>query len=241
MNKFKSILKNNLCLKSPCLPLQKMKRELIITEDGSSSIYVKDLNESYHSRFGALNESLHIFIESGLNQLKKDSISILEVGFGTGLNALLTLDEAIKTKQIVKYYCLEKHPLSKEEWASLNYTDITQIENAHLFNQLHELEWDSWHELSDYYNFYKSKQDLLKFETNLKFDLIYFDAFSPDVQAKLWTEEVFQKMYNCMNPGGLFLSYSVKGMVKRALKSVGFNIELIPGPIGKRVIMRAHK
>ena len=217
-----------------------MKRQLITTEDGSSSIYVEGLKENYHSQYGAVNESVHIFIESGLKHCQKNPVSILEIGFGTGLNALLTLNESILTNRVVSYYSLEKYPLAKNEWRSLNYSGMDEIENSHLFENLHELDWDSWHSLNDTFRLYKEKVDLLTFRTSLKFDLIYFDAFSPNVQPELWSEKIFENMHECLNPGGLLLSYSVKGTVKRALKSAGFTTELIPGPKGKRVIMRAH-
>ena len=217
-----------------------MKRRVIITEDGSSSIYVEGLNENYHSRYGAINESRHIFIESGLKQIQKDPVSILEIGFGTGLNALLTLNESILTNRTINYYSLENYPLVQDEWQSLNYSNIEEIENSDLFENLHKLDWNSWHSMNETFHFYKENVDLLEFRTSLKFDLIYFDAFSPNVQPELWSEKIFEKMHKCLNTGGLLLSYSVKGTVKRALKSVGFTTELIPGPKGKRVIMRAH-
>lgn len=204
-------------------------------------MYEEVLKENYHSHFGALTESLFIFIESGLKYSKAKPVNILEIGFGTGLNALLTLDEAVNSKRKTSYYTIEKFPLSISEWESLNYPYLPSIPNPKEFKNLHKLNWDVWHNLHDYFSFFKSKTDLLKFSTHLRFDIIYFDAFSPEAQPDLWTEDIFSKLYSFLNPGGLLLTYSVKGTVKRALKSAGFHIERIPGPEGKRVIMRARK
>lgn len=221
--------------------LQNMKRRTFITKDGSSSIYVEKLAESYHSHYGALAESLFIFVESGFKYSNVNPVNILEIGFGTGLNALLTLDEAVRSKRKTSYYTLEKYPLSISEWGSLNYPKLPTINNPEEFENLHKLNWDVWHRLNDYFSLFKSNTDLLKFSTSLRFDIIYFDAFSPEVQSDLWTEEIFSKLYDYLNPGGLLLSYSVKGTVKRALRSAGFQIKRIPGPEGKRMILRASK
>ncbi|MCK4922568.1 MAG: tRNA (5-methylaminomethyl-2-thiouridine)(34)-methyltransferase MnmD [Bacteroidales bacterium] len=217
-----------------------MKRRTFITKDGSSSIYVENLEESYHSHFGALAESLFIFIESGLKYSEANPVNILEIGFGTGLNALLTLDEAVNSKRKTNYYTIEKYPLSTSEWESLNYPDLSVIHNPKEFEKLHNVNWSEWHNLNDYFSLFKSKTDLHDFSTHLRFDIIYFDAFSPEIQPDLWTEEIFSKLYRLLNPKGLLLTYSVKGTVKRALKSAGFHIKRIPGPEGKRVIMRAR-
>jgi len=218
-----------------------MKRRIFITEDGSRSIYVEDLGESYHSHFGALAESLHVFIESGLMQSSANPVNILEIGFGTGLNAILTWNEAVKSKRNIRYYSIEKYPLEESEWQALGYQNIELACAACKFEELHLAKWNDWTDLDDYFSLYKLSSDLRDFETSESFDLIYFDAFSPDIQPELWTEEIFSKLFRCLNPGGILVTYSVKGTVKRALKSVGFRIELIPGPKGKREIMRANK
>ncbi|MCF8378094.1 MAG: tRNA (5-methylaminomethyl-2-thiouridine)(34)-methyltransferase MnmD [Bacteroidales bacterium] len=218
-----------------------MKRKHIITDDGSSSIFAEEIGESYHSHFGAFAESLHIFIESGYKHTNISPVHVLEIGFGTGLNALLTWNFATRNKRKTYYYTIEKYPLDQEEWESLNYHNLELIDDRVNFSDLHKSKWEEWNEMEEYFDLYKAKADLLNFESPLHFDLIYFDAFSPKVQPDLWTEEIFTKLFRCLNQGGFLLSYSVKGTVKRALKSAGFKIELIPGPKGKREIMRASK
>lgn len=218
-----------------------MKRRLIITEDGSSSIYTEEFGENYHSGFGAINESMHIFISCGLDYIKKKAIRILEVGFGTGLNAYLTLHRSIERDISIHYLGIEKYPLHKAEWESLNYTDIIPQSNPGEFELLHSSEWEEWSSINNFFNLLKTCQALEDFQTPLKFDLVYFDAFSPDIQPELWTLDIFRKIYNSMNAEGLLLTYTSKGQVKRNLTEVGFRIERIEGPKGKRHILRAFK
>lgn len=218
-----------------------MKRRIFLTEDGSASIYAEDLGESYHSHFGALTESLHIYIESGLNATSANPVNVLDIGFGTALNALLTWNEAIKCKRKTRYYTIEKYPLEKAEWRALGYQKINLSCTECTFEDLHLSKWNEWIHFDEYFSLYKMHSDLINFESSESFDIIYFDAFSPDIQPELWTEEIFSRLFRCLNPGGHLLTYSVKGTVKRALKTVGFNIELIPGPKGKREILRAIK
>jgi tRNA U34 5-methylaminomethyl-2-thiouridine-forming methyltransferase MnmC len=218
-----------------------IKNQPVITSDGSSTFFSTRSNEHYHSTFGAIAESKHIFIEAGLKPfLGQPSISIFEVGFGTGLNALLTLQTAEEMLVSIQYSAIELYPISLEEAKTLNYPEMLKME-ASLFLQMHTLPQMS---KSISPMFYLDRQQI-SFETiNLKhhqFDVVYFDAFSPEVQPEMWTVTGFQKLFDALKPGGVLVTYSCKGTVKRALKSVGFQIEKLPGPLGKREILRAWK
>lgn len=221
-----------------------MDKQLIITEDGSTTIFLPELNEHYHSTFGAINESQHVFINTGFNAHKeKEVIYILEVGFGTGLNALLTLIEAVKADVEVHYIGVESNSVEKEILDKLNFPAQINDKNAEdYFRKLHEAEWGS--EVEIFPGFFLTKVNFelqeVEFE-DTEFDLVYFDAFAPDIQPELWTGEIFNKLYLQMVVGACLVTYSAKGTVKRALKEVGFEIEGLPGPKGKREITRAWK
>lgn len=222
-----------------------MIRKLVVTDDGSHTLKVEGLQEHYHSTFGAINESMHVFIKAGLNRVlqdKPDELSILEVGFGTGLNALLTLLEQ-KTQGVAMYYsAVEAYPLEEAIWTRLNYADIIGGEDARTaFTKLHRCSWNDTTEIVP--GFYLEKQDckLDAFAADKSFDLVYFDAFGPDVQPELWSEAIFRNIAGMTSPGGMLVTYSCKGSVKRALKAAGFQIEKLPGPKGKREILRGVK
>jgi tRNA U34 5-methylaminomethyl-2-thiouridine-forming methyltransferase MnmC len=223
-----------------------MNRKIVVTADGSNSIYVENLNEHYHSIHGAIAESEHIFIQSGLqtkNIQEKKEISILEIGFGTGLNALLTYFFAQKPGQKINYVAIEPYPLSAEELQALNYIDILDFpETAKIFEHIHAVEWETAKNISGDFIIHKHKISALDIilDEN-KFELVYFDAFSPNVQPELWTEMVFAKIFKAMKQHGVFVTYSTKGTVKRALKEAGFSIEKLPGPVGKKEILRGFK
>ena len=217
--------------------------ELIVSGDGSHTLFVPGLNEHYHSVFGAIAESRHIYINSGFNYLKdkKGNIRILEIGFGTGLNALVTFLEALKTKRIVEYTSVEKFPLNEEVISKLNYTEFIDYPGIKLlYEQIHHSPWDQDVSLGTHFTLHKVHLALEDYIPEYQyFDLIYFDAFGPDVQPDMWTLEVFQKMAAGLKQGGVLVTYSTKGIVKRNLKEAGFKIEKLPGPAGKREIMRA--
>jgi len=215
------------------------------TDDGSHTLFVPDLNEHYHSTNGALQESELVFIHNGVHFLPTNlyEINILEIGFGTGLNALLTVLHANKQKQKVNYVAIEPNPIPFDIISCLNYSGLLKSDDAELFfNKLHETDWTYPSFLSDHFILSKLKAKLEDITLkNEQFHLIYFDAFGPEVQPELWTEQIFQQLFRSLKPNGVLVTYSCKGTVKRALISAGFNIEKLPGPKGKREVLRAVK
>jgi len=223
----------------------KNKLEIRRTLDGSDTLFVPELNEHYHSVFGALQESTHVFIKNGFLDVDtgNDPVSVLEVGFGTGLNALLTNLTAKTQGREVHYAAIEKYPLEKEAWSLLNYPLLLQEQDAaEEFRKIHEVAWEEPQKIHKRFTLTKIQQDIRSFSPpKKKFHIVYFDAFGPDVQPDLWSEEVFQHMYHLLMPGGILITYSCKGKVKRNLKIAGFTIEKLPAPPGKREILRARK
>lgn len=219
-----------------------MTLEVIKTSDGSQTLYLKDKDETYHSRHGAIQESRHVFIEAGLKPLiesGKKEISILEAGFGTGLNALLTFIEAEKSRTTINYTSLEAFPVSADIVSQLDYGNA--LNSEHVFRKMHSLTWNENHSISEFFSLKKIEGKLEDFNAEEKFDLIYFDAFSPRVQPELWTEEIFKKMYALAAPGAILVTYCSKGDVRRAMIAAGFTVEKLPGPPGKREMLRAGK
>jgi tRNA U34 5-methylaminomethyl-2-thiouridine-forming methyltransferase MnmC len=215
--------------------------EIKVTDDGSHTLYIPEMNEHYHSHFGAITESLHIFINQGLTFCSKENISILEIGFGTGLNALMTAMEAGMTGKNVSYFALEKYPLSSDVINMLNFGTLTGLIGENLFKKIHEAPWGKTSEITELFNLFKQEMDLTKEAIPGKYDLIYFDAFGPDKQPEMWSNEVFEKISEASVPGTIFVTYSAKGTLKRMLKSFGFDVTLLPGPPGKRCMTRAIK
>ena len=217
-----------------------MKRELITTSDGSHSYLVSELNETYHSKHGAISEAKHVFIKNGLLSTSKTELNILEIGFGTGLNVLLTKQYAEEYNLNVYYKTLEPFPLTQNEFLNLNFTDILNCNKNNLI-QFHECNWEK--EIKICVNFIFIKNNILVqyFESKKKYDLIYFDAFAPDKQEEIWSENILKKMYLLLKLGGLLVTYCAKGEVKRILKKVGFKVESLKGPPGKREMIRAIK
>lgn len=223
------------------------KLEIINTRDGSDTIYNSDLGESYHSTFGAIQESSFIFIGQGLIPVVKTfdegPLQILEIGFGTGLNALLTQIEAERTGRKIIYTSIEAFPLPEEIWQRLNYPrQLCSIDYTAQFHNLHQASWDQPEEISPHFTLHKLVVKLEDYAPpDDVFHGVFFDAFSPAAQPELWNELFFRKIHTAMKPDGFFVTYSVKGTVVRALKSVGFTIEKLAGPPGKRHILRAKK
>ena len=215
-----------------------MKIEIIITKDGSHSLYLSDIGETYHSIYGAFAEAIHVFIKNGLHSHPKQSLNILEIGFGTGLNSLLTLDN-IQDKK-VHYTSLEPFPVSEEFYTKLNFHTLTKS-SQNIFIELHKCDWEEDILITENFTLHKTEISLQNFTTENKFDIIYFDAFSPEKQAEMWTSEIFEECFNLLNKNGFLVTYCAKGVVKRTLNSVGFEIESLDGPPGKRQMTRANK
>lgn len=220
-----------------------MNREIVTTKDSSSTLFVPGLDQHYHSMHGAMQESMHVFIEAGLHLFKdKGKANILEIGLGTGLNALLTALEAEKLNLSIDYTALEKYPLSMDEMLQLNYGELLEgAETKRLLTELHQLKWGEKLELNTRFLLQKLEIDFKDYQKKEVHDLIYFDAFAPSAQPDLWTVDVFNNMYDSLKQGGTLVTYCVKGDVRRNMKSAGFEVEKIPGPPGKREMARAWK
>lgn len=224
-----------------------MKREIIRTGDGSATIFIPEWNEHYHSKHGALQEAYHVFIRTGLDFYRSKAsdtaeISILEIGFGTGLNALITLLETRTGVSKVNYTGIEAYPVSGEELRELDYAALfSQPEAQQFFKRMHEAAWEKPVEIAPGFELYKKQLFFSEIRDVALYDLVYFDAFGPRVQPDLWTEEIFAAMYKALKKEGVLVTYSAKGSVRRAMEAVGFKVERLPGPPGKREMLRATK
>jgi tRNA U34 5-methylaminomethyl-2-thiouridine-forming methyltransferase MnmC len=216
------------------------KPDIITTGDGSHSLFQAGLGESYHSVNGAVQESRHVFIENGLSYISKKEISIFEMGFGTGLNAFLTLIYAEASEMKINYEAVELFPLDIKEASRLNYPEILDS-SRDIFMRLHESPWGTEQAITSGFSLVKMKEDISGFMPDKNYDLIYFDAFSADVQPHLWEKTIFIKLYEALNQGGVLTTYSSRGVFRRTLEDIGFKVEKIPGPPGKRHITRAVK
>lgn len=214
---------------------------LIITEDGSHTIYRKELDEHYHSVHGAIGESNFIFIKNGFDFCQADPLNILEIGFGTGLNALLTALKSMRGQRQVNYTSIENYPLDESVTRLLNYHQFTEEEGKTIFNRIHAAPWNRKSVICKNFSLEKTETDFTSCKLSGSYDLIYYDAFGPDKQPEMWTPELLSRIADVTRKGGVFVTYSVKGELKRNLRSFGFNITLLPGPPGKRQIMRAIK
>lgn len=221
-----------------------MERKVTLTEDGSSTVFNSSFNQHYHSIHGAISESQHVFMKMGWERVRHNwnDLSILEIGFGTGLNALLVLLECInEINRHVSYTTLEAYPLEEAEYRQLNYAQQLnypgQQEN---FISMHEWNEEMPYAIENGFQFIKKKIKLEDFIPDQNaFDLVFFDAFSPEAQPELWTEEIFRKLYAGMKTGGILVTYCAKGQVRRNLIAAGFEVERLPGPPGKREMLRA--
>jgi tRNA U34 5-methylaminomethyl-2-thiouridine-forming methyltransferase MnmC len=217
--------------------------EIIPTKDGSHTVWNTELNETYHSIYGAIQESLHVFIKHGLEfrieQGLKD-ISVLEIGFGTGLNAWLSAKHTATSACNLTYTSLDSFPLDKSIWSKLNYAG--NAVDQELFSRIHEAEWNQSVSIMAGFTLHKINQTLQEaILTALQFDIIYFDAFAPEKQPEMWELPIFEKIIGAMKPGAVFVTYCAKGQVKRDLKSAGMQVETLQGPPGKREMVRAVK
>jgi tRNA U34 5-methylaminomethyl-2-thiouridine-forming methyltransferase MnmC len=215
--------------------------QLVTTKDGSHTIYVPELDEYYHSIHGAVQESEHIFIKNGFDFSTADPLHIFEVGFGTGLNALLTAIRSNRSEREVFYNSIEKYPLDTRSIASLNHHLFAGADGKNIFRLIHSAEWGKMQKICRNFSLRKIKGDLTSDLITGTYDLIYFDAFGPDKQQEMWTKEIFERISEITLTNGVFVTYSAKGEVKRNLMLAGFNVILLPGPPGKRQIIRAIK
>lgn len=245
-----------------------MQRKVIITADGSSTIQIEDWNEQYHSVHGAIQEANHVYIEHGFlfyvesnlkfnapsfeinedtSQTKRQAsatnnpgINILEIGFGTGLNALLTYLKSQELNLNITYTGVEAFPISSDELALLNYNEELQIIDS-VFQKMHEVPWQEKYQISEHFILEKQQRTFETISDENKYNVIYYDAFGPRVQPELWTEDILAKMFKALKPKGVLTTYSAKGSVKRALESVGFEVGRLQGPPGKRHMLRGVK
>ena len=213
------------------------KLQLQVTADGSHTLFLPEMDEHYHSVNGAVQESQHVYINAAFNRCFKETIHVLEIGFGTGLNAFLTALEAEKRKVKVIYTALEKYPLTSEITNHLNYSDI----NGDLFQKIHFSEWEKPIPITAFFSLNKIQIDFKDFDYYGNYDVVYYDAFAPDKQPEVWSQEIFNKIYSSMNSGGIMTTYCAKGIIRRMMKQAGFEVERIPGPPGKREMLRSTK
>ena len=205
----------------------------LVTADGSKTLYSEKFGEHYHSLFGAANETNHVFIEAGYLSSTVDPISALEIGFGTGLNALLTLQQADGWQRPTYYETIELYPIHENT--------VCELSDDSYFRSLHTAAWEQPVEITPYFILHKRKSDLLQTMFTRKFDVVYFDAFSPVVQPEMWSRDIFANLYAAMNPDAILTTYCAKGEVRRAMQSAGFIVERLPGATGKREMLRARK
>ncbi|MCW5912735.1 MAG: tRNA (5-methylaminomethyl-2-thiouridine)(34)-methyltransferase MnmD [Cyclobacteriaceae bacterium] len=213
---------------------------VIVTGDGSHSLLDAGLDETYHSRHGAMQESEYVFIEQGLHfrleRNRPSRLNIMEVGLGTALNAWLTFRCPAIQSLPVQYFAVEKFPLPAAVWQQLNYADA----DRKLFEDIHTLPWNSWQPVTDRISLFKCEDTLQHLQMpDLKFDVIYYDAFAPGKQPEMWTLNMLEKTVQNLQAGGVFVTYCAKGQLKRDLKSLGLAVESLPGPPGKREMVRA--
>ena len=218
-----------------------MNREFRLTEDGSQTMYVNELDEAYHSIHGAIQESMHVFINHGFHNIRKSPLRVLEMGLGTGLNLILTLLESEKLGIDVYYHAVEKYPLVPSEYNMLNFEKIISCSPKGRLVKMHEALWEEDFNLTENFLIHKEKADFRSMNPSGKFNLVYFDAFAPDKQPQLWTAEIFSKLHVLLDPEAILVTYTSKGSVRRALISCGFEVIKLPGPPGKWEMIRATK
>lgn len=222
-----------------------MERKIILTSDNSHTIEIPELKVTYHSRHGAIAESQHVFIEAGLNYYTSNhvtKVNILEMGFGTGLNALLTLIEKDQQDLFVHYTAIEKFPISIGEAGILNYhRNLLKPGLREAFMEMHECEWSKDVLIKEGFILKKVQTDLHQFIPSQKFNVIYYDAFAPAAQPELWTQDIFKKIADMMEDDAVLVTYCSKGEVRRAIQGAGLKVEKLPGPKGKREMIRVKK
>ncbi|MBC3847311.1 tRNA (5-methylaminomethyl-2-thiouridine)(34)-methyltransferase MnmD [Winogradskyella echinorum] len=228
-----------------------MRRKIITTSDGSKTIHIEDWDEHYHSIHGAIQEANHVFLKHGLlfyyntfhSEKREESflVNILEIGFGTGLNTFLTLIEAEKLNLNISYTGVEAYPVEAEEVKALNYVELISQKHATVFQDIHATSWEKEYHITSSFILEKQQKFFEDIDAEDTFNIIYFDAFGARVQPNLWTEAIFKIMYKALKKNGVLVTYSAKGSVRRAMQAVGFTVERLPGPPGKREMLRARK
>ena len=222
-----------------------MHRQIITTADGSRTIQLEDWNEVYHSKHGAIEEARHVFINAGLHHVlgthDRCELSILEIGFGTGLNAFLTLLESQRNHFTINYQGVEAYPVTLDEICQLNYVDLISPQDQHIFDKLHSCNWNKKVRITSFFELTKRQQFFADITDVNQFDMIYFDAFGARVQPELWTKHIFKKMFDALKVNGVLVTYAAIGQVKREMIELGFLVERLQGPPGKRHMLRATK
>ncbi|HEX8270679.1 MAG TPA: tRNA (5-methylaminomethyl-2-thiouridine)(34)-methyltransferase MnmD [Flavobacterium sp.] len=219
-----------------------MRRQIITTSDGSTTIRIDEWDECYHSKHGAIQEAYHVFIKNGLSLLNGKEASIMEIGFGTGLNAFITYLESQKSQQVINYTGVEAFPVSRDEVLAMNYVDrLNARDNSADFDKMHACGWELPTQITDRFTLTKRRQYFSDITDVNNYDLIYFDAFGYRVQPELWSTEIFRKMFAALKPGGVLVTYAARGVVKRSMIEVGFKVEKLDGPPGKREMFRATR
>lgn len=220
-----------------------MKLEIRHSADGSATFYIPEMNEHYHSLNGAFTESKHVFIEKGFNFIHSDNPVVLEIGFGTGLNALLTAHYAAIHNKKVVYMAIDKYPLAEPLITQLNYETLIPEERRFLFKCIHDSLWNAPVQITSEFQLLKIEADITSHDwiPPAGYNLVYFDAFGPDKQPEMWELNIFTKIYEHLQPNGILVTYSAKGEVRRRLMAAGFNVERLPGPPGKKEMLRAIK
>ena len=223
-----------------------MERKIIKTGDGSVTIHLSEWDEQYHSKHGAIQEARHVFIKMGLEYWvglnKEKNPAILEIGFGTGLNAFITFLEAQKLQLKIDYTGVEAYPVSTSEIKALNYAEMLSAENQiETFQRMHEIPWNNKVDISENFQLEKQQKRFEEIEDINKYNLVFFDELGSRVQPELWTEDIFSRMFAAMKNNSVLVTYSAKGSVRRAMQTAGFIVERLPGPPGKREMLRALK
>jgi tRNA U34 5-methylaminomethyl-2-thiouridine-forming methyltransferase MnmC len=217
--------------------------QIINTSDGSHTIYLPEINEQYHSVNGSITESNYVYIEKGYNYHAGTNPKVFEVGFGTGLNCLLTALQAEQNKRPTLYIAIEKYPIEKKVTGQLNFGHLISAEAQIIFEKIHDCQWNKVVSVSEYFNLLKIEADLIDYNLTQfeNCDVIFYDAFGPDKQPEMWTPTIFRKIYSVTSSGGVLVTYSAKGEVRRQLAASGFEMERLPGPPGKIHMLRGIK
>lgn len=217
------------------------QREILQTGDGSKTLFLPQLKEQYHSRFGAIAESEHIYIRHGLLDRNLTKVSVFEVGFGTGLNAMLSFLAARKNGLILRYSSIELYPLTHSEYDQLGHIALLDPAGRNLLKEILQSPWNKEIRIDSCFSILKIQHDILRYIPESRYDVVYFDAFAPSIQPALWSDMVFRKIFAAMNEGGILSTYSSNTKVQRTLRDAGFSISKLPGPPGKREILQAIK